>query len=314
MPPEEQLKAHKGFSRGFEEYAARADQAELYDTSGPKDQPPSLMAEKQAGGDLEVRNEEAYAKFREKGDMNLDAQNLGDLAKQGKQDIPAPETAPTKEQYNEAALENLNKSSRTAGGTVDTSAGADKAKSMAEISGAEAAAKTKANYSGAIDVLYAERARTFESPEQVREFVENLAKGILDGVVKDGHLIREHEAKPELPYTKLEDLEPAMKNFYEELHRRLNDPDQDPVSLASWVEYRMNLTDHFFADGCGKISAALSAYVLMRKGQALPKNSSRDVTFANAPVSPRKSVAEKDEDQRQYQEWENHYRRQYGTE
>jgi hypothetical protein len=47
-------------------------------------------------------------------------------------------------------------------------------------------------------------------------------------------------------------------------------PGEDPVGLAAWVEYRVNLTDHFFADGCGKISKAVSGWVLMRYAQDLP--------------------------------------------
>jgi hypothetical protein len=61
-----------------------------------------------------------------------------------------------------------------------------------------------------------------------------------------------------------------MDSFYREFYTRLITPGEDPVSLAAWAEYRINLTDHFFADGCGKISKAVSGWVLMRYGQDLP--------------------------------------------
>ena len=78
-------------------------------------------------------------------------------------------------------------------------------------------------------------------------------------------------------------LERESNQFYNELFRRLDDPDIDPVETAAWIEYRVNLTDHFFADGCGKISSALAAYVGMRTGVELPTFSERSEIFQHAP-------------------------------
>lgn len=103
-----------------------------------------------------------------------------------------------------------------------------------------------------------------------------------------------------------------MTQFYEEFFDRLSDPSEDPVRLAAWVEYRIDLTDHFFADGCGKISKAVSAWVLMRAGQQLPTYPEhRSEIFAHAPAVPRESNPVVDE--AQLAVWERYYRSLFGA-
>jgi len=41
-----------------------------------------------------------------------------------------------------------------------------------------------------------------------------------------------------------------LEQFSKELFTKFKDPNTDPYELAAWVEYRINLKDHFFADGC----------------------------------------------------------------
>ena len=180
--------------------------------------------------------------------------------------------------YVQKAEENLQATSRTANGTVDTSASADKADKM-QASGQEAAEKAAANFDGVMKGLYDDRHKTFESPKELRQFVEAQATAINDGITKPGVLIREGADSARYPYTKVADLPKAMNQFYDELFRRLNNPKQDPRQLAAWIEYRMDLTDHFFADGCGKAAKAISAWALMRAGQQLPTYGSRDAYY-----------------------------------
>ena len=128
-------------------------------------------------------------------------------------------------------------------------------------------AKVKAQFEQTIGELYDTRNRPIKGPDDLRSFVEHIAGEINAGVTKQ--LIRTADSAKH-PYTKVADLPRAMDSFYRELYTRLITPGEDPVGLAAWVEYRINLTDHFFADGCGKISKAVSGWVLMRYGQDLP--------------------------------------------
>jgi hypothetical protein len=54
------------------------------------------------------------------------------------------------------------------------------------------------------------------------------------------------------------------------------------VETAAWIEWRTNLTDHFWADGVGKTSKALAAWVLMRAGHPLPQYRSNKEFFQYA--------------------------------
>jgi hypothetical protein len=183
------------------------------------------------------------------------------------------------------AEENLQATSRTANGTVDTTASAGKADKMA-ASGQEAADLATRNFQGVMKTLYDNRNRVFASPQELRSFIEQQATDINKGITKEGVLIREGDA-PKYPYTKVANLEQAMGQFYGELFDRLKDPGQDPKKLAAWIEYRIDLTDHFFADGCGKTAKAISAFALMRAGHELPTYGTRDNYFDKAAVETR---------------------------
>src|ERR1700761_7346282 len=148
-------------------------------------------------------------------------------------------------------MANLNETSRTVKeGRFDTSASPDKAASLQD--GADAS-KVKAQFEQSIGELYDARNRPIKGPDDLRSFVEHIASEINAGVTKQ--LIRTADSAKH-PYTKVAELPAAMDSFYRELYTRLTTPGENPINLAAWVEYRINLTDHFFADGCGKISKA----------------------------------------------------------
>ncbi|MBP9738232.1 hypothetical protein KBD20_00940 [Candidatus Saccharibacteria bacterium] len=195
--------------------------------------------------------------------------------------------------YVDQALANLRATSRTAGGVVDTSASATKQESMVGGMSSEQVADTAVeNFTEAIGVLFEHRGEMFESPEDLRGFVEAVAAQINGGIVKEGMLIRSGADSLKYAYTKVAELDSAMEEFYSTFLDRLNDPNTDPVELAGWVEYRIDLTDHFFADGCGKSAKALSAWVLMRAGHDLPTYRGRDELYANAPSTIRTEGSE----------------------
>jgi hypothetical protein len=211
------------------------------------------------------------------------------------------------EEYIQAGLENLKATSRTASGTVDTTASKDKAASMSGVSGNQAAELAQENFEMALYTLYAHRYEDFAHPEQLREFVEEVAIGINTGIVKEGVLIRSHDSD-KYPYTQVKNLETSMKEFYTSLHERLSKPAEDPIQLAAWVEYRIDLTDHFFADGCGKISKAISAWTLMRANHKLPKfPKERELLFAAAPTQAI-DLIDSQEDAKQFARWLKFYK------
>lgn len=184
------------------------------------------------------------------------------------------------------ANHNLLATSRTANGTIDTSASSTKAASMESIDGDEAAARAKANFDKAISLAFEQRDADFSSASKVRQLVESIAAQINDGIVKEGSLIRTGEDSDKYPYTRLDELPAAMEQFYEELHQKLTNPDSDPVEVAAFCEYHIDLVDHFFADGCGKTAKAISSFVLMRAGLSLPSyKGGRDEYYKHAPRS-----------------------------
>ncbi|MBI5357764.1 hypothetical protein HZB74_02860, partial [Candidatus Saccharibacteria bacterium] len=129
----------------------------------------------------------------------------------------------SKEDYSKQALENLQTTSRTARGVVDVSASVDKARGIQDISEREAADRAAANFKEAIEQLYEQRDYQFENPEELRTFIEDTARHINKGITKEGVLVRSHDSDKYL-YTKVENLPQEMKQFYEELFARLQNP------------------------------------------------------------------------------------------
>lgn len=228
------------------------------------------------------------------------------LGKENKIDKTEKE-APSKETYLKVALENLQKTSRTARGIVDVSASADKAQKMEGTLTPEATTEiTLKNFSALIEYLYEQRNKSFSSSDDLKNFLEDIAKRINKGIVKEGILIREGEDSSKYPYTRIKDLPKVFNEFCTELLKKLNDPKQDPEELAAWLEYRIDLTDHFFADGCGKVAKVISAWVLMKNNHTLPVYRDRKELYANAPTQIRGTDVKTD--QEQYEKWLAYYK------
>lgn len=183
-----------------------------------------------------------------------------------------------KDDYERIARRGLHQMSRTAMGIVDVSAAKDKAASMVPLSGGQARRATEAALPRAVDLMYQNRFAVFSAPAKLRTFVEELARTITNDILKPGHLIRRHDSD-KYPYTLVKDLEAAMEQFYVELHARMA-AGESPRTLAPWIEYRMNLSDHFFADGCGKTSQLMAGFVCMRAGHPLPLYRTREEYYA----------------------------------
>jgi len=213
----------------------------------------------------------------------------------------------SKEYYVNAAIENFRTTSRTAHGVIDVSASPDKSSKMNQSLMPEAIAKlAESNFIKVIDYAYNHRDDSFVEPEKLREFVDYMAKQINTGILKNDKLIREGDDSLKYPYTKIKDLFGAMIEFYKEFVIKLNDPKNNPIELAAWVEYRIDLTDHFFGDGCGKVAKAVGAWTLMKNNHNLPKYRSRKELYDYAPKQIRGINKQIEIDQ--YQKWLNYYK------
>lgn len=181
-------------------------------------------------------------------------------------------------------MDNLQKSSRTAAHGIVTPTTEGKAEATL-ARGKQASRLANVNVRATMELLFRERKKQFSGPSELRAFIENIAvrvnKGVMAGLYRTGDDFGRS-------YTAVSELDAAMNTFCTEFFERLDDPAEDPVTLAAWVEYRVNICDHFFLDGCGKTANALSAWVLARRSKsspALPEFRSREEYFSYAPKS-----------------------------
>jgi len=165
------------------------------------------------------------------------------------------------------------------------------------------------NFEDVIGNLYDERKRKFNTPAELRGFVEGVAKKVNEGITKEGVLIREHDSE-KYPYPAVENLEQEMDAFYKEFLARLQN-NESSKELAAWVEYRVDLSDHFFADGCGKTAKAIGSWILMRTGDTLPKYRERTELYAHAPTKIRGVNSE--EDSRALEFWTEYFKSLFTT-
>lgn len=195
------------------------------------------------------------------------------------------EIPPRMDYYQRASERNLMRLSRTARGIVDTSASAGKAGQMrADLTAETAARRAGENFRDALRLAFDRRDDAFARPEDVRDFVETIARTINRGITSEASpLLRSEDSVKHPEYTAVADLSAAFTQFCEELHLRLADPGQDPVELAAWTDYRINMSDHFLTDGCGKTSLAISSWIMMRAGRRVPAYPPRDQFYAHAP-------------------------------
>lgn len=149
----------------------------------------------------------------------------------------------TRECYGEQAMANLRVMSRTANGEVDTSASADKKKVMAVSSGDAAKELALRNFQDALDQAWENRYRVFSNPGDLRSFIEDLARQVNQGLLKDGVLYRTADS-PKYGYTPVAQLEASAAWFYEQLFSLLCRDPYDAVEAAAIAEYYINLTSH----------------------------------------------------------------------
>jgi hypothetical protein len=186
--------------------------------------------------------------------------------------------------YLKTGMANFQQMSRTVRGTLDISSSADKASKMESgLTGESAAKLAKQNLETALLGIWFAHGLQVPDVAAFQNFLEALADTVNAGIVKSGNRLRSGaDSTKYLTYGLTATLPEEFNAFVERFHDWLAHP-HDAVELAAWVEYRADLADHFFADGCGKIAKLYSAYVLMRAGLPLPNYPERSAYYANGP-------------------------------
>ena len=173
------------------------------------------------------------------------------------------------------ALKNLQVMSRTANGFLDVSASRTKKDVMAVKSGNEASEIVLRNFEHAFQMAWENRYRIFENADDLRKFIENLAREVNRDILKDGVLYRGGEDTKKYRYLPVVRIQSSAEWFYNYLFDLLCQDPYDAVAAAAAAEYYINIKTHFFADGCGKCSMIISAWLLMRGDCELPVYESR---------------------------------------
>jgi hypothetical protein len=217
----------------------------------------------------------------------------------------APISTADRTRHKSQIVRNFEVTSRTAHGLVDVSASPTKSDAMSVRAGQsdDVARIAKTNFDNACSYLFANLGRQFLNPTDLQFFVELLATKVNRWIVEPTRFMRAEDST-KYPYTLKADLEDAYNSFFSELYLMLDDPRVDPRVLAAWIEYRVDLTDHYFSDGCGKIAKLLSAWSLMRRGEDLPSYVSRENYYdPDAKPSTRREPGEADFESPQFHRW-----------
>lgn len=202
-------------------------------------------------------------------------------------------------------LHTILRMSRTSKGKIDTSATENKIFSIA-VQGSSASKYADQNLQGVLEHLFTRKDIKFATPEHLKRFIEQTARDVNRGILKMEAPLYRNSDSTKYPYTRIEDLPQAFSSFVKEFYMRLRNPNQDPVDLAAWVEYKVDLTDHFFQDGCGRVSKVLSAWILVRfygHRTPVPKYRGREEYYGKSPKRREQKYREE-----YFSQWRGYYR------
>jgi len=169
------------------------------------------------------------------------------------------------EEFEQQALQNAFATSRTMLGTYDSSSGEAKPKS-AVTDGDELVAISVRNYKSTLDRVWKDKDADFDAVK-VRELLDDVGYLTTRGSL---HIEAPVERTFESPYyIPLSEVPARLNSFSEELAERLTNK-KDAVATAAFVEQELN-NIHPWNDGVGRSTRAISAMILARGGQPLPK-------------------------------------------
>lgn len=192
--------------------------------------------------------------------------------------------------YLDDGLRSIKMMSRTSRGVLDVAASADKQNWVLEdLPPDRTESLAVANARAALEFCFANRDKSFRDSTELRGFIEQVVRTVNQGIIKNDLFLRAGADASFHSYTRVANLPSAYHEFSEEFFARLQTDDPD---LAAWVEYRVDIKDHFFADGCGRVARILAAWAKMRVGLPLTSYRSREEFYgAGNPPDLAKFIA-----------------------
>ena len=159
------------------------------------------------------------------------------------------------------------------------------------------------------------KGKTLQGSE-MESFIEHISKKIGAKIVKEEDWFRKHDSK-KYPYTKSSSLKEEFSYFCDAFVQKLTHiPDEKKakkqwaMETAAWVEYRINLTDHFMTDSCGKVASVMSTFVCILSDCSLPIFSDKTEYLAQAPKR-RRTLKSDDSLDKKYKKWEMYYLKKF---
>lgn len=183
--------------------------------------------------------------------------------------------------YRDDFLANLSKTSRTVAGSIDTSV-AEVKSSLLENNNSNTAHIVEANERKLFDFLWTNSSKHFDNPVTVLSFIDDIAKLVNDNLVTVPLAWRRWDVKYGRG-VKASELGKEMMDFARDFidkYSELSD-EEGFVRFAGWLELQIDRHLHPYIDGCGRISKALSAWLLMSRGLPLPDYVDRELYYAS---------------------------------
>lgn len=157
-------------------------------------------------------------------------------------------------------LEAVNRLSRTTHGVSDTSSATEKP-TLLVGEGKILIERTSMNLQRAMEYLWDNSSISFKSSSEVMDFINFLAMTVSEGLLQAGQSLYRTWMTP-FGQTPPPEIAADYQNFCEWFFLTLDH--DDPIATAAIVEKRLNGEIHPFADGCGRTSMLLAAFVLLR--------------------------------------------------
>jgi 8-oxo-dGTP diphosphatase len=174
--------------------------------------------------------------------------------------------------YQSHFLRNIENTSRTYGGELNTSASPDKkAKLNGGLSQESVSSYSRRNLSQAFDYISNNRNILLYDASTVKRLVNKVARIVNADIISDERfLIRKGENSQKYNYVDARYVDGFYDTFIKKLYSRLLDVNYDPIDTAAWIEWNIDFCGHIFSDGCGRVAKVMSAWSLMRKNRELP--------------------------------------------
>lgn len=171
---------------------------------------------------------------------------------------------------------NLEATSRTAKGKIDTSV--DPKKERSTLTKKDIQQEFQLGLELLINYLEKNKDQEIKNTEDLKSIIHDILTILNENIFSDPTKYRTWE----VPYGRKispENIATEMENFYRNLYtkiREVEDGELIPGALGRWIELELDKNIHPFADGCGKLAKAISFFFLTRFNSPLPLHESRD--------------------------------------